>query len=142
MLRKECTECEIIIENILYDLDQSYIRADAAIILNKLVKVLKDNPNMEIELASHTDCRASVSYNNNLSSKRAQAAVDYLVQNGINPSRLTAKGYGESKPLEVKNYPGLYCTCENNNGPGSTDARCTEEMHQQNRRTSFTILKN
>jgi len=141
VLSKECTGCEIIIEDILYDLDESYIRPDAAIILDKLVKVLRDNPSMRIELASHTDCRASEEYNLSLSSRRAQAAVDYLINNGISASRLYAKGYGESKPLEVPGFPGLYCSCENDNGPGATNPNCTEEMHQLNRRTSFTILK-
>lgn len=140
-LSKECSGCEIIIDDILYDLDKSYIRADAALILNKLVKVLKDNPKMVIELASHTDCRASAAYNNSLSTRRAEAAVEYLIQNGISASRLTARGYGESRPIEVPGQKGLYCSCENDKGPGLQDARCTEEMHQLNRRTSFTILK-
>jgi outer membrane protein OmpA-like peptidoglycan-associated protein len=140
-LKKQCLGCEIVIEDILYDLDKYYIRPDAALILNNLVKVLADNPTIEIELASHTDCRASQQYNMWLSAKRAEAAVNYIIENGIDYRRLTAAGYGESQPLEVPGAPGLYCTCEGTTGPGKTDSRCTEQVHQLNRRTTFSILK-
>ena len=141
-LKKQCVGCEIVIEDILYDLDKYYIRDDAAKILDQLVKVLADNPSIEIELSSHTDCRASQKYNMWLSAKRAEDAVNYIIESGIDYRRLTAAGYGESQPLEVPGSPGLYCTCEGNEGPGKTDSRCTEQMHQLNRRTAFTILKN
>jgi outer membrane protein OmpA-like peptidoglycan-associated protein/tetratricopeptide (TPR) repeat protein len=141
-LKKKCIGCEIVLEDILYDLDKYAIRMDAAKILNQLVKILADNPSLEIELASHTDCRESQKYNLSLSAKRAEAAVNYIIESGIDYRRLTATGYGESQPLEVQGEPGLYCTCEDNNGPGKTDNRCTEAMHQLNRRTSFTILRN
>lgn len=140
-LRPACKKCQIKIENILYDLDKYYIRPDAALILDDLVKVLVDNPTMEIELASHTDCRGSAKYNQWLSSKRAEAAVNYIVSRGISASRLTSAGYGETQPLEVEGYPGLYCTCEGSTGPGKLDPRCTEAVHQLNRRTVFTITK-
>lgn len=141
-LKKQCVGCEIVIEDILYDLDKYAIRPDAAKILDNLVKVLADNPTIEIELSSHTDCRASQKYNMWLSAKRAEAAVNYIIESGIDYRRLTAAGYGESQPLEVPGAPGLYCTCENSTGPGKTDSRCTETIHQLNRRTAFTILKN
>jgi outer membrane protein OmpA-like peptidoglycan-associated protein len=141
-LKKQCVGCEIVIEDILYDLDKYFIRPDAAKILDKLVKVLVDNPNIDIELSSHTDCRASQKYNMWLSAKRAEAAVNYIIENGIDYRRLTAAGYGESQPLEVPGAPGLYCTCEDKVGPGKSDARCTEQVHQLNRRTAFTILGN
>lgn len=140
-LKKQCLGCEIVIEDILYDLDKYYIRNDAALILNNLVKVLEDNPTIEIELASHTDCRASQKYNMWLSAKRAEAAVNYIIESGIDYRRLTAAGYGETQPLEVPGVPGLYCTCEGQTGPGVNDPRCAEYVHQLNRRTAFSILK-
>ncbi|MEP1955541.1 MAG: OmpA family protein, partial [Algoriphagus sp.] len=92
----------IVLENIYYDLDKADIRPDAAVELNKLVQILKDNPAIRIELSSHTDDRSSDSYNQDLSQRRAQSAVDYMVSQGIASDRLVAKGYGESQ-LIVKN---------------------------------------
>jgi outer membrane protein OmpA-like peptidoglycan-associated protein len=109
-----------VLENIYYDLDKFNIRDDAAIELDKLVQILKDNPTVKIELSSHTDSRATDSYNNKLSQNRAQSAVDYIVTKGIDKERMVAKGYGETQ-LIIK------------------DAK-TEEEHQKNRRTEFTIL--
>ncbi len=141
-LEKICAreDCQIIIKNILYDLNKYYIRPDAALILDNLVKVLKDNPTIEIELASHTDCRSSYKYNMELSAKRAEAAVNYLIEKGIDYRRLTAAGYGETQLLDVPGYPGFKCSCEPN-GPGKSDSRCTEAVHQLNRRTTFSITK-
>ncbi|MFN9960021.1 MAG: OmpA family protein, partial [bacterium] len=85
------------IENIYYDLDKWFIRPDAAKELDKLVKVLKDNPTLENELSSHTDCRATAKYNQQLSSKRAEAAVNYIVSQGVSAKRMIAAGYGESR---------------------------------------------
>jgi outer membrane protein OmpA-like peptidoglycan-associated protein len=117
------------IENIYYDLDKWFIRPDAAKELDKLVKVMKDNPTLEIELSSHTDCRATAKYNQQLSSKRAEAAVSYIASQGIDAKRMIAAGYGESRLVNK-------CACE-----GSYVVPCTEEEHQQNRRTEFKILK-
>ncbi len=117
------------IENIYYDLDKWFIRPDAAIELNRLVKILADNPTMEIELSSHTDCRASAQYNLTLSKKRAQSAVEYIASQGINMKRMTSVGYGKSKLLNK-------CRCE-----GKDIVPCTEEEHQVNRRTEFKIKK-
>ncbi len=108
-----------VVENIYYDLDKWNIRPDAAEELDKLVDFLKDNPNLTIELGSHTDVRNTDEYNLGLSQRRAESAVQYLVQNGIEQSRVKAKGYGETR-LIVK------------------DAQ-TEEEHQRNRRTEITI---
>ncbi|MCS6822655.1 MAG: OmpA family protein [Cytophagaceae bacterium] len=110
---------EIIINNIFYDFDKADIRPDAAIELNKIVELLKNNPDIKIELASHTDERGSDRYNQILSQKRAESAVNYIISKGIDKKRITAKGYGESK-LIVKNAS-------------------TEEEHQRNRRTAFRI---
>lgn len=115
---------EITLEGIYYDFDQSYIRPDARPILNELATLLQRNPSINIELASHTDCRGSDAYNQRLSQARAAAAVEYLVSKGINASRLTARGYGESVPVTT-------CAC----------ARCSEEENQRNRRTTFKIVE-
>ena len=115
---------EIRLENIYYDLDKWDIRKDAEPTLNALAENLKLNPAIRIQLSSHTDCRASDSYNELLSQRRAQSAVDYLIAKGIDASRLTAKGYGESQP-EVN------CIC----------TRCSEDQHQLNRRTTFKIIE-
>lgn len=117
------------IENIYYDLDKWFIRPDAAKELDKLVKVLKDNPTLEIELSSHTDCRATAKYNANLSSKRAESAVQYIASQGVDIKRMIAAGYGESRLVNK-------CQCE-----GTFMIQCTEEEHQENRRTEFKILK-
>ncbi|WP_228713475.1 OmpA family protein [Arundinibacter roseus] len=109
-----------VLDNIYYDLNKYNIRPDAAAELDKLVQILKDNPSVTIELASHTDARATDAYNNTLSQQRAESAVNYLVSRGIDASRMTAKGYGE-RQLIVQNAK-------------------TEEEHQRNRRTEFTIL--
>ncbi|QNR86103.1 OmpA family protein [Pedobacter riviphilus] len=113
------------LENIYYDFDKWNIRADAAIELDKLVKIMTDNPTIWIELNSHTDSRGKDSYNLNLSQKRAESAVQYIISRGINKNRIAAKGYGETQLL-------------NKCGNG---VNCTEEEHQLNRRTEFKIVK-
>ena len=117
------------VENIYYDLDKWFIRPDAAKELDKLVKILQDNPTMEIELSSHTDCRATIKYNATLSAKRAEAAVQYIASRGVSVSRMIAAGYGESRLVNK-------CACE-----GTFVVPCTEDQHQENRRTEFKILK-
>lgn len=117
------------LENIYFDVDKSYIRPDAAIELNKLVKIMQDNPGLQIELSSHTDCRATYNYNMALSKMRALSAVQYLASQGIDRGRMVSAGYGESRLVNK-------CACE-----GKVVVPCTEEQHQQNRRTEFKILK-
>jgi peptidoglycan-associated lipoprotein len=109
-----------VLENIYYDLNKYNIRPDAAIELDKLVQILKDNPTVNIELSSHTDARATDAYNMTLSQNRAESAVNYLISKGIDADRMTARGYGERQLIVP-------------------DAK-TEEEHQRNRRTEFTIL--
>ncbi|MBS1938768.1 MAG: PD40 domain-containing protein [Bacteroidetes bacterium] len=111
------------LDNIYYDLAKWNIRSDAAVELDKLVQTLNDNPTVKIELSSHTDCRGNAAYNQSLSEKRAKSAVEYLIKQGIAKDRLTYKGYGLTKPVEV-------CECK----------KCTEEQHQANRRTEFKVL--
>lgn len=113
----------IVLENIYYDLDKWDIRPDAAAELDKLVTVLQSNPELKIEMSAHTDSRETQKYNLLLSERRANAAVDYLVAKGINRNRLTAKGYGKTRLV---------------NGCGD-GVECSEEEHQQNRRTEFKI---
>ena len=113
------------IENIYYDLDKYYIREDAAVELDKVVKLLKDNPTIIVELGSHTDSRGGTRYNMKLSSNRAKAAVDYIVdKGGISQSRISNKGYGET---QLTNR----CT---------DGVKCSEKEHQQNRRTELKIV--
>jgi len=107
-----------------YDLSKWEIRADAAIELDKVLQYLQNNKSRTIELASHTDARGLKKFNQVLSQKRARSAVDYLVSKGIKPDRITAIGYGETK---LKN------TC-------SDGIKCTEEEHQENRRTEIKII--
>jgi outer membrane protein OmpA-like peptidoglycan-associated protein len=107
---------------IYYDVDKWDIREDAKPPLDSLVRFMKNNP-INAELSSHTDCRASAEYNLNLSQKRANAAVDYIVSQGINAGRIIAKGYGESRLV-------------NHCADGVT---CSDTEHQANRRTEFKI---
>ncbi|MFC4210012.1 OmpA family protein [Pedobacter lithocola] len=113
------------LENIYYDFDKADIRPDAAVELDKLVKVLEDNPTIWIELSSHTDSRGNDQYNQRLSQSRANSAVQYIIYRGINKNRITAKGYGESQ---------LINDCANG-------IKCSEAEHQLNRRTEFEITK-
>src|SRR5690606_29950880 len=112
------------LENIYYDFDKHNIRPDAAAILDELVRTLRDNPTLKIELSSHTDSRGSDAYNLSLSQRRAQSAVDYLVGRGIARERMVAKGYGETR---------LVNDCGNG-------VPCSREQHQANRRTEVTVL--
>ncbi|NEM96295.1 OmpA family protein [Pontibacter burrus] len=121
LLNEIVKEKPIVLENIFYDFDKANIRPDAAIELDKLVEILQDNPNISIELSSHTDARGSDIYNQDLSQRRAESAVEYIISKGIDRSRITAKGYGESRPV-VRNAK-------------------TEEDHQRNRRTEFKVVR-
>ncbi len=112
-----------VLTSIYYDLDRWDIRHDATASLDHLVTVMKENA-IRIELSSHTDCRAGDGYNTELSQKRAESARRYLISHGIDPSRVIAKGYGETKPVN---------RCVNG-------VPCSEAEHQQNRRTEFTVL--
>ncbi len=115
---------EIVLDNIYYDLDQAVIREDAKPTLDTLAELLLINKNLNIQLGSHTDCRGELAYNQDLSLRRAKSAVEYLISKGVDRQRLTARGFGESQPAAP-------CVC----------ARCTEDEHQLNRRTTFAILQ-
>ena len=117
------------IKPIYFDLGKSNIRPDAATELDKIVKVMKENPTMVIELGSHTDCRSSMASNMALSDRRAKSSAAYIVSKGIDASRIYGKGYGEAKLING-------CACE-----GAVKSTCSEQEHQQNRRTEFIIVK-
>jgi outer membrane protein OmpA-like peptidoglycan-associated protein len=114
---------------VYYDFHEHNIRPDAQKELDKIVKVLNENPSMAIELSSHTDCRASKAYNMKLSNQRSKSASTYIKSRISNPNRVTSKGYGETKLVNG-------CACE-----GTVVAECSEENHQKNRRTEFIITK-
>ncbi|GAB3931226.1 OmpA family protein [Mucilaginibacter myungsuensis] len=110
---------------IYYDFDKADIRPDAARELDKLVKIMNDYPNISIELGSYTDSRGVDIYNLDLSQRRANAAVAYIVAAGIDKARITAQGYGEN---------GLVNKCANG-------VNCTPYQHQLNRRTEVKVVK-
>ncbi len=113
------------IDNIYYDLNKATIRPDAAAELDKVVALLAKYPAMTIEMRSHTDSRATATYNKTLSGNRAKSVVAYLKAKGVASKRMIAKGYGESE---------LINKCKDG-------VNCPEEEHQQNRRTEIKILK-
>jgi outer membrane protein OmpA-like peptidoglycan-associated protein len=110
--------------SILYDLNKFTLRPEGMRELNKLVKYMTQHPELRVELSSHTDSRAGASYNQTLSQNRAQSCVDYIVAQGIDPSRILAKGFGESEPLN---------RCRDG-------VSCSEEEHQANRRTELKLI--
>ena len=112
------------LENIFYNFDKWDIRADAQPSLDKLVAIMKEYP-VSVELGSHTDCRGSESYNQELSQKRAESAVNYIISRGISAERIIARGYGKSQLVNK-------CNCSGVNS-------CSEAEHQFNRRTEFRI---
>jgi peptidoglycan-associated lipoprotein len=119
---KRIPKTEIKIDNIYYDLDSFVLREESKPSLDKLAKILEDTPDAFVQINSHTDERGKLEYNTKLSENRAKSVVDYLVSKGINPTHLTAKGFGFSSPV-IKGAK-------------------TEEEHQQNRRTAFQVIQN
>jgi len=115
-------------KTIYFDLDKHNVRKDSKKDLDKIIKVMNENPSMKIELAAHTDCRASERYNKNLSDDRAKSTADYIKKGITNPSRVSSKGYGETRLVND-------CGCE-----GEAISKCSDEQHQQNRRTEFTVV--
>lgn len=134
--------------NILYDFGKYDLRPESMVSLDKLVETLNDNPNVTIELMSHTDSRDTEEYNQNLSQQRAQVVVDYLIQKGIAADRLTAVGYGESTPKVVDQQTadeasflkvGTALTEQFINSLSNDEQK--EIAHQINRRTEFRVLR-
>lgn len=112
------------VDNIYYDYNKASIKQSALSNLRKVLYILIDNPQITIELGSHADSRGSDSYNMLLSQRRADAAVDYIVKQGIGRDRITSKGYGETV---------LVNHCKN-------DVECSDQVHGENRRTEFIIV--
>lgn len=110
----------IVLRNIFFDFDKATIRPESANELERLIKLLNDNPTLKIELGSHTDSKGSDDYNMKLSDSRSKSVVDYLIGKGISTARLVAKGYGETKPIDTNE---------------------TDDGRQNNRRTEFKILE-
>lgn len=123
-LEKLSTGKQFTLDDLYYDYNKYNIRPDAALVLDKLVKILADNPEIRIEIGSHTDSRGAADYNLKLSQNRSESVVDYLVSKGITRNRLEAKGYGEAQ---------LINKC-------ADGVDCTEAEHQVNRRTVIEIL--
>jgi len=117
-------ETEAPVSPVYFGFDRSDITNEAALELDKIVAILNENTSLNIEVSSHTDSRGSDAYNINLSNRRAKSSVDYLVSQGISRSRITAKGYGESRMVNK---------CVNG-------VECSEGAHAKNRRTDFVIL--
>lgn len=134
--------------NIFYDFNKWDLRPESMVSLDRLTETLNDNPNVTIELMSHTDSRDTEEYNIDLSQKRAQSVVEYLIEKGIDPARLTPKGYGESDPKTVDDiiqdqWPFLktgIVLSEEFIGTLETEEQ-KEIAHQINRRTEFRVLR-
>lgn len=109
----------IVLKNIFFDFDKATIRPESANELDRLIKLLTENPTLKIELGSHTDSKGSDEYNQKLSQSRSQSVVTYLIGKGISTDRLVAKGYGETVPVATND---------------------TDAGRQENRRTEFKIL--
>lgn len=135
-----------VVENIFYDYDKADLRPESKTALNELIAVLHDNPNVTIEMASHTDRWGSDAYNINLSERRAKSVVDYLVENGISRDRLQPHGYGKSRPKTVtKRIARLYPQFKEGDILTEEFIKTLPEEDQQaadqiNRRTEFSVL--
>lgn len=135
-----------VVENIFYDYDKADLRPESKTALNELIAVLHDNPNVTIEMASHTDRWGSDAYNINLSERRAKSVVDYLVENGISRYRLQPHGYGKSRPKTVtKRIARLYPQFKEGDILTEEFIKTLSEEDQQaadqiNRRTEFSVL--
>ena len=135
-----------IIENIFYDFDKAALRDESKLALDSMVMLLKDHPNIVIEMASHTDRVGSAKYNQGLSQRRAQSVVDYLIEQGIPRERLKPAGYGKSRPKTVtkrihSQYPqfeeGVTLTEDYIKTLSKEDKAAADQI---NRRTEFTVL--
>jgi outer membrane protein OmpA-like peptidoglycan-associated protein len=138
----------VLIDNIFYDFDKATLRPESTVALDKLIKLLNENPNVTIELSAHTDYRGSEAYNKRLSQRRAESVVNYLTEHGIAADRLSAMGYGKEKPKTIKRkltekYDWL------KEGDVLTEEFITalkdeekqEICNQLNRRTEFIVLR-
>lgn len=137
----------VVIENIFYDFDKATLRPESKAALDEMIKMLNDNPNVTIELGAHTDRKGTDKYNEGLAQRRAQSVVDYLIEGGIAPDRLEAKGYGESVPKVInkkmaREHDFLH---EGDTLSAPFIEKLTPEQQeiadQINRRTEFKVLR-
>ncbi len=136
----------VVIDNIFYDFNRATLRPESKTALDEMAQVLRDNPNVTIEMASHTDRKGTDEYNINLSSRRARSVIDYLISVGISPDRLQSQGYGESRPKKItkklaREYPqfkeGDVLTEEYILQLSPEDQEVADQI---NRRTEFQVL--
>ncbi len=136
----------VVIDNIFYDFDRATLRPESTAALDEMAQVLRDNPNVTIEMASHTDRHGTDEYNINLSGRRARSVIDYLIAAGIAPDRLQSQGYGESRPKTItkklaREYPqfkeGDVLTEEYILALPEADQEVADQI---NRRTEFQVL--
>ena len=137
----------VLIENIFFDFDKATLRPESAAALDKLVVMMNENPNITIELSSHTDYKGSDQYNEGLSQRRAESVVNYLIEHGVPSDRLTPKGYGEGKPKTIKRKVAEKYTFLKEGDVLTEDyiTKLPEEQQEQcnqlNRRTEFIVLR-
>lgn len=136
----------VVVDNIFYDFDKATLRPESKTALDEMAQILRDNPNITIEMAAHTDRKGSEQYNINLSLRRAQSVIDYLIEAGIKADRLQAQGYGKSRPKTItkklaREYPQLEEGTELT--PEFIETLSPEDQEaadQINRRTEFQVL--
>jgi outer membrane protein OmpA-like peptidoglycan-associated protein len=126
ILDRKAVNEKFVLDNIYFGFDSTDIKPQAAAELDRLVQLLTDNPEIKIEMGSHTDSVGSFDYNIDLSRRRAESTIKYLINKGISPERLAAKGYGETQPIA------------RNTNPDGTD---NPTGRDKNRRTEFKILE-
>ncbi len=136
----------VVVDNIFYDFDRATLRPESKTALDEMAQIMRDNPNITIEMASHTDRKGSDEYNIDLSHRRAASVIDYLISVGISPDRLQAQGYGKSRPKTItkklaREYPqfeeGTVLTPEYIETLGEEDREIADQI---NRRTEFQVL--
>ncbi len=136
----------VVIDNIFYDFDKATLRPESKAALDEMAQVMRDNPNITIEMAAHTDRKGSDDYNIRLSRRRAQSVIDYLISAGIQPDRLQAQGYGKSRPKTItkklaREFPqfteGTQLTADFIETLEPADQEIADQI---NRRTEFQVL--
>lgn len=136
----------VVIDNIFYDFDKAVLRDESKAALDEMAQIMRDNPNITIEMASHTDRVGSDEYNIGLSQRRAKSVIDYLISEGIKADRLQWQGYGKSRPKTITKklarlYPqfkeGDVLTPEYIENLSEEDAEAADQI---NRRTEFQVL--
>ena len=136
----------VVIENIFYDFDKATLRPESKTALDEMAQLLRDNPNVTIEMASHTDRKGSDKYNLDLSQRRAKSVIDYLIEAGISADRLQHQGYGESRPKVItkklaREYPQFAeGTVLSEEFVETLSPEDQEAADQINRRTEFQVL--